>query len=939
MLWSFDISSKEWKELDEGKTIPEARHSMAYASDGDKLYIFGGISASGLLNDMWEFDTQNNQWKELKIVTGEVGPEPCSGAGMLVANGYAVVYGGDTGGDDDFSLDMFRIKIDTISSQSWEEVEITDKNGDASDIPYSCSQFGQATFISSDGAFAYIHGGRLSNNLFDYQNSLIILDCSQAVKGGNDIKTAKYKEITFNFPKLLCLCGCTTDSDGNLFIFGGKSNKFASGELLAVMKEDLSIDISENAIHSKEAKERRQNFRKKIISEEFIETKSGQLSKHSKSESNSRFNYYDSNSPFIRLISVYELGPSPRVNPTVGTYGDSFFVFGGRNPETGEIFNDLYGWGTDINQWERITPKGNSETPPARELASLCCETDRFFIFGGLGPNAQTGKVEPSNELWEFSFRTHEWKQLGKKSKNKPTPVFGASSAIHFNCLVVSGGKSFDDVNHPPSSYVFYFGTEEWKELHFVDSTYNENIKRDLMISDNKQVGSVRQNMSNNDESTHSNLIVIGGMDGISPMKGFRCYDFEKLLKIDGMALPFENKVLMFGGRNGDRAMDTFKVVEFDKYGHATVTEDDGTELKNGIHLDVVEAGCSIFQNNIICFGGRQIHKGRTIMPFAIDTIRNISLQDNVLGCSEGYFKNKEKCERCKEGTYSDGKNRTACIPCPAGTFGIWEGAREFECEFAQAGTFTNTSGLSSPIKCETEQYCPIGSASNNNTMPTTDPSRTTQPQLYSEPSKLVTAINIISYVAMAAFGFMVALFLLCFRTKSCMWKLDGYSSKYNDSLDPHTHSSVKQIRKTTFGGFVSIVAIFFVAGVVLSNILGFFLFNIAETRTTVDASTESHILEHFTNNHVLVELTLMDYTGECVGPVNKEIYEKSDKCSDKLGLGKTSFNPYGLKKDRNLLFTPTCTQIHSTNYYYPPTHNCKITLEGENKEMFLAEQ
>eukprot|EP00770_Monocercomonoides_exilis_P008058 MONOS_8016.1-p1 / transcript=MONOS_8016.1 / gene=MONOS_8016 / organism=Monocercomonoides_exilis_PA203 / gene_product=unspecified product / transcript_product=unspecified product / location=Mono_scaffold00291:8001-11261(+) / protein_length=1086 / sequence_SO=supercontig / SO=protein_coding / is_pseudo=false len=956
-LWSFDILSQEWKEVDEGKTIPEARHSMAYATDGSKLYIFGGIGASGLLNDLWEFDTQNNQWKELKIVTGEVGPEPCSGAGMLVANGYAVIYGGDTGGDVEFSLKMFRIKIDTISSQSWEEVKITDKDGNASSIPNSRSKFGHATFISSDGAFAYIHGGRQSNNLFDYQNSLLILDCSQVVKGGNDIKTAKYKEIVYEYYDVLFLCGCATDSDGNLYIFGGKNEGFVSGEFVAVMKEDLSLSISEEELHSKEAKDRRLKFRKKIISEEYIDTKSGQLSKHSKSESNSRFNYNDGNSPFIHLVSVYDLGPSPRVNPTVGTYGDSFFVFGGRNPETGEIFNDLYGWATVINQWERIIPKGNSETPPARELASLCCEIDRFFIFGGLGPNAQTGKVEPSNELWEFSFITREWKQLGKKSKIKPRAVFGASSTIHFNCLVVSGGKSFDDIIPRPSSYVFYFGTEEWEELFFIDTTYksailflnkiitknkientqeqrfeshernyiempniyenSENVKRDLMISDNKQVGNVRQNMCNNDESTHANLIVIGGMDGISPMKGFRCYDFEKLLKIgnfditnisgndenlnhifhyqDGMSLPFENKVLMFGGRNGDRAMDTFKVVEFDKYVRPTVIEDDGTELKNGIHLDVVEAGCTIFQRNVYCFGGRQISKGRTVMPTALNIFRKISIQDNVLGCSEGYYKNKEKCKRCEKGTYSDGKNRTACIPCPAGTFGIWGGAREFECEFATAGTFTNTSGLSSPIKCEAEQYCPIGSASNNNAMPTADPSRTTQPQLYSEPSKAVAVINIISYVALAAIGFVVALFLLCFRTKSCMWRLDGYSSKYSDSLDPHTHSSVKQIRKTTFGGFVSIVAIFFVAGVVLSNILGFFLFNIAETRTTVDASTESHILEHFTNNHVLIELTLMDYTGECVGPVNKEINEKSGKCSDKLGLGKTTYDPFGL--------------------------------------------
>ncbi|KAH7821614.1 uncharacterized protein MONOS_13201 [Monocercomonoides exilis] len=929
---------------------------MAYASDGDKLYIFGGISASGFLNDLWEFDTQNNQWKELKIVTGGVGPEPCSGAGMLVANGYAVVYGGDTGGDDDFSLDMFRIKIDTISSQSWEEVKITDKDGNASSIPNSRSQFGHATFISSDGAFAYIHGGRQSNNLFDYQNSLLILDCCQVVKEGNDIKTAKYKEITFNFPKLLCLCGCTTDSDGNLFIFGGKTKDSITGDLYVVMKEDLSLRISEEEIKSEPAKERRQKFRKKIISEEYIDTKSGQLSKHSKSENNSRLIYHDSNSPFIRLISVNELGPSPRVNPTVGSFSDGFFVYGGRDPETGKIFNDLYSWTFLESDWVKRNPIEGSETPPARELASCCIERSRLLFFGGLGINPQTGTVEPSNELWEFSLETHSWKQLGKKSVKKPTAVYGASSVTYMDHLIISGG--IDRSGKISSSYyMFNFGTDSWMDAFYIQPLFKNSLlvtnmitskknseseqqkfasnkkkytftpnstdgfkstKWDLMSTDNKQVENASQKMSNDDETTHANLIVIGGMDGISPIKGFICYDLVESLKSkisqqtncsmndedmnhifhyqDGMALPFENKVLMFGGRNGDRAMDTFKVVEFDKYGHATVSEDDGTELKNGIHLDVVEAGCTIFQKDIICFGGRKIRNGGIVMPTALDTFRNISIRKDVLGCSPGYFQNNEyDCELCPPGYYSNYHGSKVCLPCPAGTNGELKGVQEFDCKFVEAGKFTNTSGLTEPMNCSEKQFCPIGSASNNNTMPTADPSRTTQPQSFQEPSKAVAVINIISYVALAAIGFVAALFLLCFRTKSCMWKLDGYSSKYSDSLDPHTHSSVKQIRKTTFGGFVSIVAIFFVAGVVLSNILGFFLFNITETRTTVDASTESHILEHFTNNHVLIELTLMDYTGECVGPVNKEINEKSGRCSDKLGLGKLSFDPDGM--------------------------------------------
>ncbi|KAH7819825.1 uncharacterized protein MONOS_3638 [Monocercomonoides exilis] len=132
---------------------------MAYASDGDKLYIFGGISESGFRNDLWEFDIQSNQWKELEIETGGVGPEPCGGAGMLVSNGYAIVYGGDASEEFVTKLKIFWVKVDASSSWSWEAMKIADVNGNESYMPDSRSNFGHATFIGSNKVQSLMFGG------------------------------------------------------------------------------------------------------------------------------------------------------------------------------------------------------------------------------------------------------------------------------------------------------------------------------------------------------------------------------------------------------------------------------------------------------------------------------------------------------------------------------------------------------------------------------------------------------------------------------------------------------------------------------------------------------------------------------------------------------------------------------------------------------------
>ncbi|KAH7821152.1 uncharacterized protein MONOS_6358 [Monocercomonoides exilis] len=1058
-LWSFNFSSQVWKEVDQGDSIPEARYSMAYASDDNKLYVFGGISASGLLNDLWEFDTQTKKWKVIKINSNENGPKRCSGAGMFISNGYAVVFGGDTEGDDVYDFNMFRIKIDANSIQSWEEVKITDLDGNNKNIPVSRSNFGHTTRVISSESFLYLFGGWNSNNYSSGPNSILLFNCSQVGSNGNGQKEVAFKEIIHDDQSYFFGdCGCTIDNDGNVFIFGGRMNSKICSDLIAVMKEDLSFNITEESLNSPEAVDRRDAYKKQLLDKDDDDYIFGRLRNNYSHPS--FFSSFDENSiaktsiekesikaktetilrhnllsringdPFISLIKAMDFAPSPRVNPIVGFSNGAFFVYGGRDPITGEILSDLHIYVIKLNQWFIQLPEITSERPPARELGSFCFDNNRILLFGGLGPNPQTGKVEPSNELWEFSFSTLSYRQLGKNSFIKPYPVFGAACAMYMDYLIVIGGKQADG-QLSENGFVFNFASDEWEySLEYAKSYKSSILVKEMLpklknekntpmhrntkkrnnyqdtsnsfISNSKNKEHLGKNelVSNKSESekirtddTRKNhtLFLFGGNQGTIPFYGIRedniyehfskrkngtnsnkgdemrspsdengnfihidgVDEVEIFNNLDGIALSFQNTMLMFGGRKRNLVQDTFKYFKIHDNWTIDALEDDGSFSSKGMHLDIVEAGCTVFNKSVICFGGRQVSENRTVLVNALDTFRIIRLNEKFIHCSPGTYEDQNgECQLCELGEYKEEYGNGSCEKCPKGSYGTAFGSQKFGCLPVPAGIFSENEGAfkfvfdnmiySNGLKnCTDEQYCPIGSASSNNKNPNTK-SVCEQPEPFDTKEFTENILTYIFYFGSVGLGVVIALSFLCFPTKAFLYKLDSYSDKYVDQLDPDTHSTIKHIRKTTFGGFISIIAFCFVIGAALLIIVTFACFNINETRTTEDISMEKNAdITKIENENIQVELTLLDYTGECIEKVSDNTHELSGECSGKLGLGKFTFDAFDWydseNEDKSVTIERSCTQMPSSNLYYPPTKNCQITLKASKYKNNLS--
>ncbi len=79
-VWSLSLATNEWTRLPAG---PSARHDIAAATDGSRMWVFGGAGVLfQSLDDLWEFDLATNTWRLL----------PTSDPHPVARTSYALAY-------------------------------------------------------------------------------------------------------------------------------------------------------------------------------------------------------------------------------------------------------------------------------------------------------------------------------------------------------------------------------------------------------------------------------------------------------------------------------------------------------------------------------------------------------------------------------------------------------------------------------------------------------------------------------------------------------------------------------------------------------------------------------------------------------------------------------------------------------------------------------
>ena len=82
-----------WIELFEAENVPSPRNSQGWCSHQGRLYVYGGRSPEGRLNDLWELDCETCAWTCLKPSDAPGNPTIRSGS-VLVHDGDHTLYVG-----------------------------------------------------------------------------------------------------------------------------------------------------------------------------------------------------------------------------------------------------------------------------------------------------------------------------------------------------------------------------------------------------------------------------------------------------------------------------------------------------------------------------------------------------------------------------------------------------------------------------------------------------------------------------------------------------------------------------------------------------------------------------------------------------------------------------------------------------------------------------
>lgn len=102
---SLNVLSMTWEDQRQlnGQSLPDGLRNMAFASDGERAYLFGGLSGSmGLqkrCSSLYQVDLMSLECRELVPANGSLSPSARSGCGMVLSEQRTlVVYGGLTAG-------------------------------------------------------------------------------------------------------------------------------------------------------------------------------------------------------------------------------------------------------------------------------------------------------------------------------------------------------------------------------------------------------------------------------------------------------------------------------------------------------------------------------------------------------------------------------------------------------------------------------------------------------------------------------------------------------------------------------------------------------------------------------------------------------------------------------------------------------------------------
>eukprot|EP00595_Chromulina_sp_UTEXLB2642_P001484 CAMPEP_0196765108 /NCGR_PEP_ID=MMETSP1095-20130614/7610_1 /TAXON_ID=96789 ORGANISM="Chromulina nebulosa, Strain UTEXLB2642" /NCGR_SAMPLE_ID=MMETSP1095 /ASSEMBLY_ACC=CAM_ASM_000446 /LENGTH=757 /DNA_ID=CAMNT_0042122529 /DNA_START=202 /DNA_END=2472 /DNA_ORIENTATION=+ len=140
-------------------------------------------------------------------------------------------------------------------------------------------------------------------------------------------------------------------------------------------------------------------------------------------------------------------------------------LFGGEhnNGEITTVFNDVFKWFIDKNEWKLIE---SLNTPPPRCSHQAVYYKDRIYIFGG--EYATLDQFYHYKDLWYLDIKTNVWKEI-RPIGDLPPARSGHRMLVWRNYIVLFGGfyEAMRDVRWFNDLYLYSFQDERWIQVPY----------------------------------------------------------------------------------------------------------------------------------------------------------------------------------------------------------------------------------------------------------------------------------------------------------------------------------------------------------------------------------------------------------------------------------------------------------------------------------------
>lgn len=115
-MWSFDVVSGSWAEVNQGDVKPPGRSYHAMTAHTNKIYIFGGCGGGGRWDDLWEFDLDTKTWTQLPTAPSQRGGPVLASATPNGEPKLILIYGFN-------GKEMDDLWEYSISKKEWKQLE------------------------------------------------------------------------------------------------------------------------------------------------------------------------------------------------------------------------------------------------------------------------------------------------------------------------------------------------------------------------------------------------------------------------------------------------------------------------------------------------------------------------------------------------------------------------------------------------------------------------------------------------------------------------------------------------------------------------------------------------------------------------------------------------------------------------------------------------